>query len=660
MVQVSHGAAQHSIDHTPILRSKSLAFYAGLAGIAALFVVYVRTAWITDDALITLRSVLNFVHGYGPVHHINERVQAFTHTSWFFVLSAITLLVKNPFYATVVSSFLANSITLILLFKNVRASYLIFATFLFSKAYIDFANSGLENPLSFLVISIIILSSIKAEACEQTSKRYLHQGMLFSALILTRPDHGLYLITFAAAYLGRNNWKHFAIGLIPLFLWEAFSLFYYGSLIPNSAVAKLNGKPELHYTVVQGVHYLLDSANRDPLTLFTVFFFTILSWCRRELLWLSSANILSIFYVISVGGDFMSGRFLTLPFFTSAVGVTILLKKDLSKLKTIVILILIPLIGQKAIHGNLLAGAHYTNAEISPQGIADERGFYFQDYGLLPILAGNKAWLTLPNWQKDASLPYPYTAYVTCGQLGKVGLEAGPMQHVIDACGLSDPLLARLPAALMSTKGIDEAPALYRFDDPKRPGHYTRHIPPGYIKVVRGSSETLLEPYAEALYSDVKKTVREPLLAEGRLKAILNLHLKNYEAEHVYRSATRPDPTPTYRKIDLSEIPTTVPVPPLWNHAQNLILERNETLDVGIEQRLKGIEISVDNNDVYRVVLFDDKNSRLADIELTPQNMPGMFPRTIEFSEAQFISHMSITPITGDSLYSLGHLKFKF
>ena len=41
-------------------------------------VVLVRTAWISDDALISLRTVLNVTNGFGLTFNIDERVQTFT------------------------------------------------------------------------------------------------------------------------------------------------------------------------------------------------------------------------------------------------------------------------------------------------------------------------------------------------------------------------------------------------------------------------------------------------------------------------------------------------------------------------------------------------------------------------------------------------------
>lgn len=44
--------------------------------ISLYFIALIRTAWVSDDAAITLRTVLNFINGYGPTFNVDERVQA--------------------------------------------------------------------------------------------------------------------------------------------------------------------------------------------------------------------------------------------------------------------------------------------------------------------------------------------------------------------------------------------------------------------------------------------------------------------------------------------------------------------------------------------------------------------------------------------------------
>ena len=54
---------------------------------ALLFLAVFLYGWVTDDAFITFRVVRNFLAGDGPVYNLGERVQAYTHPLWFWLLS---------------------------------------------------------------------------------------------------------------------------------------------------------------------------------------------------------------------------------------------------------------------------------------------------------------------------------------------------------------------------------------------------------------------------------------------------------------------------------------------------------------------------------------------------------------------------------------------
>ena len=64
--------------------------------IAAFFIIFIifRRAWMCDDAFITLRTVDNFVNGYGLTWNVDERVQAYTHPLWMFVISLFYLFTR--------------------------------------------------------------------------------------------------------------------------------------------------------------------------------------------------------------------------------------------------------------------------------------------------------------------------------------------------------------------------------------------------------------------------------------------------------------------------------------------------------------------------------------------------------------------------------------
>jgi len=72
-------------------------------------VVLLRTAWVNEDAYITLRTVDNFVNGYGMRWNIAERVQTFTHPLWFFLITLPYLFTREAFYTVMVLSLLISS-----------------------------------------------------------------------------------------------------------------------------------------------------------------------------------------------------------------------------------------------------------------------------------------------------------------------------------------------------------------------------------------------------------------------------------------------------------------------------------------------------------------------------------------------------------------------
>ena len=60
-----------------------------VAGSLAFALLVVRTAWLSDDAYITFRTVMNAIGGYGLRWNVADRVQTYTHPLWMGVLVAL-------------------------------------------------------------------------------------------------------------------------------------------------------------------------------------------------------------------------------------------------------------------------------------------------------------------------------------------------------------------------------------------------------------------------------------------------------------------------------------------------------------------------------------------------------------------------------------------
>ena len=301
---------------------------------------------MADDAFITLRTVDNFVNGYGLTWNPAERVQTFTHPLWLFLLSVAYFVTREPFYTTLavslIVSFIAVAVFCFRVARSWQGAALGLLVFTLSRSFVDFSTSGLENPLSHLLLLVFIAPYFR---WRPSTRKLFTLSLVASLAAVNRLDTLLiYLppLAYAVVELVRlpagnrprvvKALAALAAGQAPLLLWLAFSIFYYGFAFPNTAYAKLNSALEASELIRQGMLYLLNALEYDPLTVLA-----ILAGVTSAVLSRSWARImvalgigLYVFYVVWIGGDFMSGRMLTLPL-TAAVA--LLAQVDLAELR---------------------------------------------------------------------------------------------------------------------------------------------------------------------------------------------------------------------------------------------------------------------------------------------------------------------------------------
>ncbi len=605
------------------------------------FVILIRTAWISDDAAITLRTVLNFINGYGPTFNVDERVQAYTHPLWFLLLSGFSWLSGNVFYTNIALSIFISLAVICMFFavfpRDLKGALLGTSILIFSKSFTDFSTSGLENPLSHILILTVFAFAVKA--FEAPQKRYLF-GVLLSAafLYLSRPDLLLLICPIVILVFARYRQQPRVvlsaalIGAIPVVLWSGFSLYYYGFPFPNTAYAKLGTGIPLLERIAQGLFYLFDSLDRDPLTLAAIFAGLLIGFRSSAFnRGLAAGTALYLAYVVSIGGDFMSGRFLTAPLLTSALIIaTHIFPKFEYKVMAAAVSIFVG-IGLKS---TLFSDSTYNQRSISQRGIADERGFWLQNYGLLTSpreLFANKQWVV--NHKSVA---------VTCGGLGFASISAGPGRHFIDDCALADPLLARLPA---------------RYSPDWRIGHFNRQLPANYLASVEKQENLLSDPITKEFYDSILKITRGELNAPGRWAEILRLNLGKTKSPNwdLYRFGPVLDEPSV--KVGLDRLDRQV-IDGAWDAPGNV------QFPLALEVRFKEpisidlLDISVDSNDVYFVGGFA-KDHYVHFFEISSQlgriGMHRVVKRLDKPSPA--IDRIVIKAIEGDGRYSLGHLK---
>ena len=110
-------------------------------------IVVIRVAWVSDDALITLRTALNISHNWGPGFNATESVQAFTHPLWFLLWVWVGSWTNQWILGVIALSVVFVVIATALLVQRVASlPRLVIVTgfLLLSNAFIDFTTSGLE------------------------------------------------------------------------------------------------------------------------------------------------------------------------------------------------------------------------------------------------------------------------------------------------------------------------------------------------------------------------------------------------------------------------------------------------------------------------------------------------------------------------------------
>lgn len=474
-------------------------------------IMLIRTAWIGDDAAITMRTVLNFINGYGPTFNIDERVQAYTHPLWFLLISAFSLIFGNPFYVTLVLSIVASVLVFWLLLSqatNFYAGLLATMILLLSKAYIDFSASGLENPLSHLLMISSIILGYKAIQEEHPYQKIICL-LLCSMQYLSRPDLLILIgplslvVFFKTCRSTKIRIQAIVIASLPIVLWTAFSLLYYGFPFPNTAYAKLGTGISLEESTEQGIIYLIDSMARDPITLPMIGLGMVIGLRSSSVgVSLALGCLLYLVYIVRIGGDFMSGRFLTAPLLVSSI----LFSRSTFAVPQIKIMAIVAVVlGAANINANFLSGRAYPGEtpNIPRNGIADERAFYFQGRGLLTSARNS---FDYPQWRASQI----QNINITCGGLGYASIMSGPAVHYIDSCALADPLLARLPA---------------QFDPSWRIGHFARQLPTRYAESIKSGVNLLADAVAKDYYDSIRTVTRGPLLSYARLREILRLNL---------------------------------------------------------------------------------------------------------------------------------------
>jgi arabinofuranosyltransferase len=480
-------------------------------------VVIIKTAWVGDDAYITMRTVDNFFNGYGLVWNVGERVQAYTHPLWMIFITAFYAFTKNHYFTLIGLSLLISITSFVILAFKTSKNWLVvipgLVILIISKSFVDYSTSGLENPLSHLLF--VIFAVIFFTRKNDCLLKVFLLGLTACLAILNRMDTALLYVPILLYELiqFRNRKAVFVLALsfIPLIIWEIFSIIYYGFLFPNTVYAKLNTGLSLIEYIKQGLSYFTNSLTMDPITLPIIGIALVLVFLGRNTRekMLGLGVVLYLLYIIYIGGDFMSGRFFSLPL----LACVILLIRILEPLPIMVVPISLTII-LVFFMISIILSPYSALPLFDHTGIADERLFYFPTTGLLNYTRLTPLPLESNEWVADGRKLHLIGAKVNDAMsIGFLGFFAGPKVYIVDHFGLADALLARLP---LTDKTI------------WRIGHFYRDLPAGYLDTVYSDTNKITNPSLAEYYEKLKVITRDPIWNWDRFAVIWKINTGQY------------------------------------------------------------------------------------------------------------------------------------
>lgn len=503
--------------------------------------VLILNAWVVDDAYITFRTVDNFVQGRGLTWNPGERVQVYTHPLWMFVV-ALCYLVTSEFFFTVIGLSVILTLLAVLIVRaaTLRGSPqahwkepLLVAALIASKALIDYASSGLENALSYLIAAVFLVKFMSLRH-KSSAEHGAAVGVLFflATLAFINRFDTILLYFPALLYLlwcsrATPKWRligNVLLAVSPAILWMLFAILYYGSPFPNTAYAKSfsTGYPS-SWKMLRGLEYLGNSVLWDTSSYFLLggsVWLAIKERTRHSLAVCGGMGLYFAFTVLSAASaTHMSGRFFALPFFIAIVLLVTLLPNRRTGL-----LMGLLLAAYIAVHplSAVKFGTPFYRPLTQHASYIDAKWYVAQEGAALLNWRPGKQ-MPDHSWYHEGSRLQELGPSVHIGgafgkeAIGYVGLAAGPEVYIIDIVGLGDPLLARLPA-IQPEKMQDW-----------KSGHFRRAIPAGYVASVENDRNLIENEDLRQYYEAIRTLTRGPLFSWPRFQVIWNMNLGRYD-----------------------------------------------------------------------------------------------------------------------------------
>jgi arabinofuranosyltransferase len=521
----------------------------------------------------------------------------------------------------------------------VAAGLLTAVAALSSKALVDYSTSGLENPCSHLLIVMACFVLLRMDA---SPRRVFALAFLSALMCLNRQDS--LLLTGPLVLVGlvesptRRSVAAATLGMLPLVAWEVFSVAYYGSLVPNTAHAKLGHGIDTLAVIGQGWNYFTNSLALDPLTLIATGVAVGIALARgdRRQRAIAAGIVGYLVYVLWIGGDFMSGRFFSMAFMAA---LALIADWQLTWPRTLILagmaLGLALVAPRPSLTSGSDCGTRDRNALTDAHGVCDERAFYYPWTGLLVARPSEAA--TFHPWaQRGARLAASGQRVAVEGNIGLTGFFAGPAVYIIDPHALSDAFLSRLPALRTPRWRI---------------GHLEHVLPEGYIDTKLERSDLLRDADLRGFYDRLQFVISGPFWDESRLAAACRLALGLDGPGPSAALARFRDPA--LLRSFASDLPQ--------DDVGRFFSWPGIVLDLG-QSRGDRLRISLDADDGYAIYYYSREKALGSSLVLGASfpTTAGLLEQTVRLPpEAidQNICAIQIVPVYGDGAYAVGGLE---
>jgi hypothetical protein len=275
-------------------QKRSLVFLL-IAGLAARVSLNLYCAAPIDDALISMRYARNIARGLGFVYNAGEHVLGATTPLWV-LISAVYIRFFGD--ATVFTFQFIINLGFDLLCILLLAEILLDAGFPYAAVWTSVLPVALFWPFVFYTSSgmemsffcALLLLSLRAFQADKATLAFLLAGFL----AVCRPEGFLWaglILLLSAIQHRRLPWRQGFAFLAVVLPWMAFAQLYFGSVIPQSAVAKAPSTYEpLSHTLVAGLLGLPSTVEglsfSGRIATLPVFNSTGVQWTAHACLWI--------------------------------------------------------------------------------------------------------------------------------------------------------------------------------------------------------------------------------------------------------------------------------------------------------------------------------------------------------------------------------------